>query len=189
MECICRQGAAARGERCRHVNHPTETCLVCDTWADYFVGNGDARYISKDEAKDLLRRAEREGLLIETANTDSTDTICMCCSCCCGPLKLLRASAGAARDYAGNYVCVKDEALCTHCLKCTERCVTDALVKAENGKPALAAGKCVGCGLCVSACPAKALKLVVKPEAKLNIPFRTVDELQSRLAEERLAES
>lgn len=186
MNCICRQGTLARGDHCEHVNHPIETCLACDTWAEFFVENGDARYITKDKAKDLLSRAEAEGLLIMTANSESADTICMCCSCCCGPLRLLKRTVGHARNYAGNYLCIKNEELCVNCGKCAERCLVSAHVKDENGNVKYDPSLCVGCGLCISTCPSKALSLEIKERDQRNVPYGTLDELQDALAEQRL---
>jgi len=79
--CLCRQMTITRGRQCKHANHPLETCLAVDDWGDFLVENGDARYITREEAKALLRLNEKEGLVIMTSNSsESIDFICSCCS-------------------------------------------------------------------------------------------------------------
>ena len=46
-ECFCRKAVRMYGKTC---THPLETCLQFDSFADYYVENGLARYISMDEA-------------------------------------------------------------------------------------------------------------------------------------------
>jgi Fe-S-cluster-containing hydrogenase component 2 len=45
--------------------------------------------------------------------------------------------------------------------------------------------RCIGCGLCVSTCPADAVRLVKKPEDQQYLPPETGMETYMRIAQER----
>ena len=122
-----------------------------DDWADFVVERGDGRYITTEGAKDLLLRAEAEGLLIEAVNNElsKNDCICLCCVCCCGPLKMLKAFPGKAIEKAGNCLVKMDKTKCTECGICIERCPMDVMYK-EGDTVRCDLSECVDCGLCSS---------------------------------------
>ncbi|HXK48714.1 MAG TPA: 4Fe-4S ferredoxin, partial [Deltaproteobacteria bacterium] len=86
-ECFCRKAVRMYGKACPH---PLETCIQFDSFADYYVENGLARYISMEEALAILRRNEEEGLVIHILNSRKVEAMCACCSCCCGMLISLK---------------------------------------------------------------------------------------------------
>jgi len=49
------------------------------------------------------------------------------------------------------------------------------------------AGRCIGCGLCVTVCPAGALHLDKKPEASLYQPPETVFDAFAAMSKEKAA--
>nr|MDO8118008.1 4Fe-4S binding protein [Candidatus Sigynarchaeota archaeon] len=49
---------------------------------------------------------------------------------------------------------------CKNCKTCVSRCHFNAMTVNEQGNVAFNASKCAGCGLCVTKCPAGAVKLV-----------------------------
>jgi len=54
--------------------------------ADYYIENGMAREISKEEAKQVLRKAEEDGLVHCSSNHKGDKMfICNCCGCHCSP--------------------------------------------------------------------------------------------------------
>jgi electron transport complex protein RnfB len=178
-DCICRKIAEIGGKPCDHIK---ETCLCFDDMADYYVENGLSRYISTDEALEILKHCEQEGLVFHVSNSKRVEVACCCCSCCCGLLISLNVFGGPSREVLNNYVCEKDDSLCIDCEICLERCPVKSFRLIED-KIQFKQEKCIGCGLCVPVCPTNALSLVKKPEEKIYEPpkelfFDTYTEIQ-----------
>jgi len=181
-ECFCRKAVRMYGKTCVH---PTETCLQFESFADYYVENGMARYISTDEALAILKQSEAEGLVIHILNSQKVEAMCCCCSCCCGMLISLKIFPSPALAVKSNYFCLFDEALCTQCGICVKRC-TVGVFKIKNEKIEFHAERCIGCGLCVNTCPVDALKLQKKPEERLYTPPATVFETYDVMSSEKV---
>jgi Na+-translocating ferredoxin:NAD+ oxidoreductase subunit B len=169
-ECFCRKAVSMYGKTC---SHPRETCLQFENFADYYVENKMARYISTDEALAVLKQSESEGLVIHILNSQKVEAMCCCCSCCCGMLISLKLFPAPARAVKSNYVCLFDEDRCTQCGVCAKRCTVGAF-KMKGEKLEFHADRCIGCGLCVTTCPVAALKLAKKPLDSLYKPPETV---------------
>jgi Na+-translocating ferredoxin:NAD+ oxidoreductase subunit B len=179
--CLCRKAVRMYGKGC---SHPLETCLQFDQFADYYVDNGMARFISRDEAVSILENNEKEGLVIQTLNSQAVEAMCACCSCCCGMLISLKLFPAPAREVKSNYVCMGDAGACTGCGTCAGRCPVGA-VKVKDGHASLREERCIGCGLCVSTCPEQARSLMKKPAHKLYRPPLTVHEAFMEMSRER----
>ncbi len=175
--CICRQTGKIMGSEC---TQPMETCLQCDTWADFFVGNGIARYITKEEAIEIIKKNEANGAVIEVMNSQDVEIMCSCCPCHCIILSLLRKTTDTGRRFVSNYVCKHDASRCTNSGVCVKRCPPRAR-RMEDGKMIYKPELCIGCGLCVSTCEAKANILLKKDDDKIYTPlpsiFDTYDEI------------
>ncbi len=180
-DCFCRKAVAMYGKTCPH---PMETCIQFDSFADYYVENSMARYISTDEALAILKRSEEEGLVIHITNSQNVEAMCLCCSCCCGMLISLKLFPSPAREAKSNYVCSFDDTLCTDCGACVERCPVGAL-RLKDEKLQYRADRCIGCGLCVTRCPTGALSLLKKPVEKLYTPPETLFETFSVMTREK----
>jgi Na+-translocating ferredoxin:NAD+ oxidoreductase subunit B len=181
-ECFCRKAVRLYGKTCKH---PAETCLQFETFADYYVENKMARYISTDEALVILKQSEAQGLVIHILNSQKVEAMCCCCSCCCGMLISLKLFPAPARVVKSNYVCLFDEAICTLCGICAKRCTVGAF-KMKDEKIEFHADRCIGCGLCVTSCPAEALKLTKKPDESLYIPPATVYDTYAVMSREKV---
>ncbi|MFC1870552.1 hypothetical protein ACFLYE_04725, partial [Chloroflexota bacterium] len=58
--CPCRMTAQLRGRGCEH---PLEVCLKYDEMAEYVIARGLAREISREEARQIIRKSEEMGLV------------------------------------------------------------------------------------------------------------------------------
>lgn len=177
-DCFCRKSAARIGRGCKH---SLETCLVFGYFAQYYVENKIGRYISPEEAIEIIKKSEKEGMVIQVANSQSTEFMCSCCSCSCGVLISLNIFDGPSREFQHNYICQRDDALCNNDGICTKRCPVGAFKLVED-KVQFRQERCIGCGLCVTTCPTKALSLIRKPDDKVYLPqnetlFDTYEEM------------
>lgn len=132
----------------------TDTCITYRTAPNSFVRRGQAKPITKEEAKKIVRESDRKGL-IHTVNPGG---ICSCCTDCC---YLFRASE--ARGSQGiwprvHYVVKFDEDKCVNCGSCRKRC-RFSVFTADHEVQIKQISRCQGCGLCVTGCPTAALSL------------------------------
>jgi len=142
-----------------------ENCLVFGIPAKFVVDEGIGKYITVEETLNILKQAEKEGLVHLTQNTiDRQGFICNCCTCCCGIL-----STAVKYNYwnifqKSDYLPVIDEEKCKKCKKCVDICQFYALSyksgesKAED-KILVREDVCIGCGICASNCPQEAINL------------------------------
>jgi NAD-dependent dihydropyrimidine dehydrogenase PreA subunit/predicted transcriptional regulator len=152
--CACRAVEGA-------CNKPLEVCFQINRSADYAIERGTGRKLSKEEAIEMLKVCEEEGLVHCASNQRSPDhVICNCCDCCCifwNQMKYVVPS---------RFEAVVDPELCTACETCLERCHFDAITMEGDEDTALVDhDDCMGCGLCLVTCPAEAISLKqVRPE-------------------------
>jgi electron transport complex protein RnfB len=179
--CICRREAEIMGNAC---GKPVETCLIFGAAADYYVRNGIGREIDKQEALDILRKADEEGLVLQPSNAQKIVNICCCCGCCCQVLKSFKRHPQPATLVSTPFVASLDPTACKGCGKCVERCQMEAL-QIEDDKAVLNADRCIGCGLCVSTCPTGSLTLVRKLDAEQKEVPRNMNEALLNLSRQR----
>ncbi|NLE76550.1 MAG: 4Fe-4S binding protein [Chloroflexi bacterium] len=181
-ECICRVQRQLVGKGC---HHEIENCLCFHHTEGAFVHAEDEgiRPINREEALTLLRAASEAGLVHTVNNVqDRHSYICNCCTCSCGLLRGVREYGilqGVARSA---FRCRVDQALCTGCGLCVERCPFAAL-SLVGGLCVVDALHCMGCGQCTLVCPAAALSLEVLVDAAP--PPRDRTEWMVRRAQER----
>ena len=80
--CSCRRSRRLMGEGCGHLEE--DMCLYLNDNAISFSKNGEHRLITKEEAYEILRRAEDNGLVHEVNQAlgfDDGTAICTCCGC------------------------------------------------------------------------------------------------------------
>jgi Na+-translocating ferredoxin:NAD+ oxidoreductase subunit B len=161
--CMCRTGAAARGNPCKKT-HREETCMAFGEWAKLAI-KGGVQPISKEEALEIMRQNEEDGLVLQPNNYRKVDFVCACCGCCCGILGMQKALPNPAAVWAHNFYAAVDAGSCVGCGTCVERCQVNAIKIDENSSAAvISLERCIGCGNCVVTCPSEALKLVKKAE-------------------------
>ncbi len=125
--CSCRTSREENGEGCGHLKE--DMCIQLDHAAEYYIRTGRARQIDIEEAKDIIKRAEEDGLMHSIPNTEGdgkTHAICNCCGCSCYALRA--ASMYQNPDMMrSNYVATVNEEECTGCGECVEVCPVNAI--------------------------------------------------------------
>ena len=130
MVCACRKAQRVRGEGVGDIEG--KMCIGLGDIAEFLVETGkDAEYITREEALEIIQRAERKGYVHQITNLDGENRIVGICNCSPGSCYGLRTSQ------LFNTPNMSRSAYRAH-------------VDAE---------KCVACGKCVEVCPAGAAKL------------------------------
>ena len=128
--CSCRMSRAKLGEGCG--DDPADWCIAVGDMADYVVETKKGgRYITYEEALEILQKAEDNGFVHQITNIDGEEKIFAICNCNVNVCNALRTSQlfNTPNMSRSAYV---------------------ARVKTDN---------CVACGRCVEYCPAGAVKL------------------------------
>jgi ferredoxin len=128
-----------------------------------FISKGFAREITKEEAFNILKKAEEDGLVLQPGNSQRPFAMCTCCGCCCGLLSNQNKLIDPAKFFATNFYAEVDPDLCVGCGICEERCNMDAIL-IEDDVSQVDKNRCIGCGVCVPTCTAEAIKLLKKEE-------------------------
>ena len=157
QNCECR----SHYKRC---NNPLETCFLLDEVGDKFVSRGEARYVSIEEAAEILKNANIHGLihLCLYIPDHKIYALCSCCSCCCHELQIIKTYDRPELMVHSEYYAHTDPERCIHCGNCVGRCLFEARKLIEN-RVVFRQHACVGCGLCVPICSTNALSLIRRP--------------------------
>ncbi len=170
-ECACRISLDDRA-----CNKATDVCLIFDKGAEFLIERKLAKQITLDQALDVLKRSEKEGLVHMTNNSqDRISLVCNCCACCCTLLTGMTKIKSPYPFAKGRFVATVDDALCSGCGICSEqRCVVEAISITEDIAVVNPEG-CIGCGLCVSECPETAIHMALRENPV--IPPATVTDM------------
>ncbi|MBM6998868.1 4Fe-4S binding protein [bacterium] len=165
--CQCRLMWASLGAPMCHGDgeHPFETCLSFGELAEYFDEVGIGRYISQDEAIQMVEKCMDAGMVPESLSMKDVDIMCMCHGDCCGNLSSWKAQrgVGAANVNVSAYLLKYDKETCIQCGACIDRCPMEAISFGDDGY-CLHNNTCVRCGQCVTVCPVQARVLSARTD-------------------------
>lgn len=164
--CVCR---AVSETPC--LPPPQEVCLfVGDPFASFIADQSPKfRKISQQEAVKVIEEAHERGdvhcAYFKKELGRRFFAICNCCSCCCIGVKMWNQLQGAVPFLTpSGYVAeISDD--CNGCGSCAENtCRFNAISMDDKAEKAVVSfEKCMGCGVCVDACPIGAISLRREP--------------------------
>jgi ferredoxin len=156
QDCECR----TIYERC---DHPLRVCLLLNEFARKNIKNGKAEAIDLSEASQILKEANRSGLVhLSLFMPDhAIFALCSCCSCCCHDFQIIQRYRRKGIMVHSEYFAITDLSLCNHCGICVERCSFSARLIDEQ-QLIFSKESCMGCGLCVSTCPEEAINMIFR---------------------------
>lgn len=157
QDCACR----THYKRC---DKPLDVCLLLNKAGDKAVARGKARHVSLDEAVSVLEKANESGLIHMSLHMPDHEVfaLCNCCSCCCHDLQIIKQTGRNDIMLRSDYVAFTEFDNCIHCGDCRERCFFGARIIIQESGLQFDSEKCVGCGLCVTTCPADAISMKVR---------------------------
>ena len=125
-QCTCRKQQAMRGEGTGDIGG--EFCMGVGDMAEYCVDKGMGRYITYDEAIEILERAERHGFVHQITNIDGEEKIVAICNCAPGVCNAIRTSQlyNTPNMSRSAYRAKVDKEKCVACGKCVEVCPVGA---------------------------------------------------------------
>ncbi|MFX1418122.1 MAG: 4Fe-4S binding protein [Promethearchaeota archaeon] len=182
MNCVCRQVKDLLGDPCKVTNR-REVCMASGILAQLIIDERRGRSITKEEALEILRKNQEEGLVIQPDNSQIFSFVCSCCSCCCENLSKYVLLPNPAAVVIANYYAEVDPDLCTGCGTCVDICPMKA-IKLKNDISSIKRKRCIGCGNCVAKCPSEAIKMV-KRERQFT-PFPSMDDLYDKIMERKV---
>ncbi len=131
-DCSCRTARETMGEGCGHLKE--DMCIQLDDAADYYIQSGKGRDITREEAFEIIKKAEENGLMHNIPNIEEvghTHAICNCCGCGCFAVR--NANMWRNPDFIkSNYMAKVDKDKCVACGECVENCPTNALILGQK---------------------------------------------------------
>ncbi|MEG2394540.1 MAG: pyridine nucleotide-disulfide oxidoreductase, partial [Ruthenibacterium sp.] len=88
-DCSCRRSRRILGQGCGHLE--TDMCIQMGTGAEYYIRTGRAREITREDAMEIMQKAEENGLMHQMPNIEGlgeSAAICNCCSCSCFAMRV-----------------------------------------------------------------------------------------------------
>ena len=125
--CSCRRARRLMGEGCGHLEE--DMCMYLNENARTYIKTGAHREVSKEEAYQILKRAEDNGLVHEINQApgfEDASAICNCCGCSCFALRIGEYFR-KPDSLRSNFVAKVDKQNCVACGQCVENCQMNAL--------------------------------------------------------------
>ena len=164
VNCACRTTYALIGDKCEK---PMDICMALNLASDALNSYHLGRPVSKEEALELIKVAEENGLVHTIINGSGPDTpmlICNCCSCHCGVLGGLIKFNNPRAFAKSNFRPEIDRSICKRCEKCIKMCPMTAIwhhwphaADLSDNFILIKEERCIGCGLCAHHCLTEAI--------------------------------
>lgn len=147
---------------------PLDVCLIVgEPFTSFVVDHhpNHSRWISQDEAVDILRAEHDRGHVHHAFFKDAMlGRFYAICNCCSCCCGAMQATRNGTPMLASSgFVVARTSETCVGCGLCVEACPFEAL-EVQNDLVRLNDEKCMGCGVCVSKCPREVLSLVRCPD-------------------------
>ncbi len=144
---------------CRSVkmgcDKPKNVCMLFEYGINSEFDRGYGKIISKSEAKELVKLADKNGLM---HTSEEAHALCNCCGDCCYPIRAAEVIGATGIWPKRRYDIVYEETSCITCKKCVKACNFGAF-KYIDGKITFNNDKCLGCTICEGHCPTDAIQL------------------------------
>ena len=175
VHCYCKQEKDLTKDPCK-ITDKRDICINLGETANFAINHNFGTRIAKKEAKDILREAEKLGLVHKIFKSNlqfgrTIDGICSCCKCCCGMFRYHHEGTWPYMTLT-SYIANLDKSICNGCEDCVERCPMNNI--SMKNDVAVLDKKCIGCGLCAYICKPKAIQLVRTGERNVFIPVQRV---------------
>ncbi|TFG17958.1 MAG: 4Fe-4S dicluster domain-containing protein [Promethearchaeota archaeon] len=180
VPCSCRTAAAMAGNPCKRTDE--NFCITAGVLAENSIKSGVGREVTLEELIEVMKKAEKEGLVHETFNVQEASLfICNCCPCCCGFLKSVKELGNYGAITKSNFEPQIDHEKCTLCEICINICPMEAIHLTNTDasrKLNIDYDLCIGCGVCASNCPQEALLL---EKVRNDVPVKNLKEYYKKL--------
>jgi len=125
--CSCRNARKVMGEGCGHLAE--DICIQVGDAARFYEKTGRGKRITREKAKEILRKAEDDGLMHEITNLDGNGDIHAICNCCgCSCFSIRNAEYYHTNQMVrSNYTATVNKANCVACGECVENCPVNAV--------------------------------------------------------------
>jgi Pyruvate/2-oxoacid:ferredoxin oxidoreductase delta subunit len=161
--CYCRHAAVLRGEDTHGM--PNDVCMQFGPWAQFAIDRLGARRVNKQEAREVLNRAEEAGLIHMSQNmAEGIGFICNCDRWHCVAVQNALTKPKPGLFFNSGFEPVFDPDQCTACQTCLDRCPAEALTMGEESYPVVNLDRCFGCAVCATGCPSEAITMKNKPD-------------------------
>lgn len=173
--CCCREAHKLAGLP-YHVfpGYDTACCIILEeAIGEFAVAHRGAREIQTQEFLSMLDTAVQERLVITVWTKDAFHwrgesgrtvySVCLCHPMSCSGMKAVLEYGVPMTMPSGGIPEVSED--CAGCARCVVTCpLPQKAARLIAAKPTFDPVACLGCGLCVRHCPAKALRLVKNPD-------------------------
>ncbi|MDD6505282.1 MAG: FAD-dependent oxidoreductase [Lachnospiraceae bacterium] len=131
--CSCRRSRKVYGEGC--ADDPEGWCIAVGDMADYVVETGKGgRYITREEALEIFKKAEDNGFVHQITNIDGENKIFAICNCNVNVCYALRTSQlfNTPNMSRSAYVAHVEKEKCVACGRCVEFCPSGAVTLGQK---------------------------------------------------------